>query len=341
MPPPAEDQAAPRLFDHHVHADGRNADDYELMALSGVDTVLVPCSASNELRPCGASHDARFERLLATETRRAAHFGVRAWVALSVHAADMADLPGALAGVDRLAARLADPRVLAVGELSIRRFTDDEVTLFHRQLALAAAHDLPVMVELPPSTGDFDRMVAVLRRAFAAGAVDPARVALMDVAPHMLPVAAALGVGGLGVAVSPVGDRLFQVRSKTDHRQLLALLADHGPDRLMLNSGAHFGSADPLALARTVLRLRLAGVAPPVLARIARQNAAAFFRLPPGAVPGAAPDPPGAARPRGPGPGPAPDPFRGPDQEQRRDTSDPDRHVSDPAPVHRTAGVRT
>ncbi|WP_338320484.1 deoxyribonuclease [Streptomyces lonarensis] len=305
MPPPAEDPgggAAPRLFDHHVHADGRNADDYELMALSGVDTVLIPCSASNELRPCGASHDARFERLLATETRRAAQFGVRAWIALSVHAADMAELPGALAGVERLEARLADPRVLAVGELSVRRHTDDEVTLLHRQLALAEAHDRPVMVELPPGPDDFERMVAVLRRAFAAGLVDPARVALMDVAPRMLPTAAALGVGGLGIAVSPAGDRLFQVRTKTDHRQLLDLLERHGPDRLMLNSGAHFGSSDPMALARTVLRLRLAGVAPPVVARLARGNAAAFFRLPAGPVPGAAPGPPAgadAARSRG------------------------------------------
>ncbi|NJP67811.1 deoxyribonuclease [Streptomyces spiramenti] len=325
----------PRIFDHHVHSDGRDADDYELMALSGVDTVLIPCSASNELRHCGASHDARFERLLATETRRAAHFGVRAWVALSVHAADMAGLPGALAGVERLAARLDDPRVLAVGELSIRRFTDDELTLFERQLALAAAREKPVLVELPPSLPDFHRMVAVLRRTFDAGVVDPARVALMDVAPRMLSTAAGLGVGGLGIAVSPAGDRMFQVRSKTDHRQLLDLLEAHGPDRLMLNSGAHFGSADPMGLARTVLRLRLAGVAPPVLARLARENAAAFFRLPADPAPG-----PPAGR--------AVDPGAAAHHEDHRERQDHDSTTgmtsttgTDPATGHRTAGVMT
>ncbi|WP_055490835.1 hypothetical protein [Streptomyces sp. TP-A0356] len=270
----------PRLFDHHIHADGRNADDYELMALSGVDTVLIPCSSSNEPRPCGASHDARFERLLTTETRRAAHYGVRAWIGLSVHAADMADLTSAMDGIDRLAARLDDPRVLALGELSIRRFTDDELTVFGKQLELATAADKPVMVELPPWMPEFHRMVEVLRRGFDDGLVDPARVALMDVAPEMLPVAAGLGCGGLGIAVSPASDRLFQVRRKADHHQILAVLEEFGPDRLMLNSGFHFGSADPLGLSKTVLRLRLSGVEPEVLDRIARKNAAAFFRIP-------------------------------------------------------------
>ncbi|MCN9244621.1 TatD family hydrolase [Streptomyces sp. RY43-2] len=295
--PPDEAIGCPpvRVFDHHIHADGRNADDYELMALSGVDTVLIPCSASNETRPCGASYEARFERLLTTETRRAAHYGVRVWLGLSVHAADMADLASAMDGVDRLAARLDDPRVLALGELSIRRFSEAELTVFAKQLELATALGKPVMVELPPGMPEFHRMMEVLRQAIDDGLVDPARVALMDVAPPMLPVAAGLGCGGLGIAVSPASDRLFQVRLKTDHHQLLSLLDEFGPDRLMLNSGFHFGSADPLGLAKTVLRLRLAGVDPGLLDRVARENAAEFFRLPTAPTAATAPTAPTAA----------------------------------------------
>lgn len=269
----------PRIFDHHIHADGRNADDYELMALSGIDTILIPCSTSNELRPSGASFQARFDRLVVTETERAAHYGVRAWVALSVHAADMVDLPSAMSGIEHLAARLADPRVLALGELSLRRFTPDEMTIFAEQLRLAGDVGKPVIIELPPRLPEFDRMVGVLRDVFDRGLTDPGMVALMDVAPDMMPAVAGLGCGALGLAVSPPSDRLFQVRDKLSHHQILTILEEYGPDRLMLNSGFHFGSADPLGLARTVLRLRLAGVDPDLLHGLSWGTAASFFGL--------------------------------------------------------------
>jgi len=282
FPPPPEEAIGcgnPRIFDHHIHSDGRSADDYELMALSGIDTVLIPCSTSNERRPTGASFDARFDRLLRTETERAARYGVRAWVALSVHAADVVDLPSALAGIEHLAERLDDPAVLAIGELSIRRFTDDELMIFERQLRLAAAAGKPAMVELPPELPEFHLMVEVLRDLFARDVIDPARVAAMDVHPPMVASLTELGCGGLGLPVSPASDLLFAVRKKLNHREVRSLVDDVGPDRLMLNSGFHFGSADPLGLARTVLRLRLDGMDPDTLRGLARDTATAFFGL--------------------------------------------------------------
>lgn len=288
-PETAIGQPPVRIFDHHIHADGRNADDYELMALSGIDTVLIPCSTSNETRASGASFEARFKRLAVTETRRAAHYGVSAWVALAVHAADIADLGSAMDGVERLAGWLDDPRVLAVGELSLRQFSQAELTVFGEQLRLAQRAGLPAVIELPPRMAGFDRMAAVLRDVLGRCEVDPARVALMDVLPGMLPYLAGLGFGGLGLAVSPAADRLFQVREKLDHQRILAVLEKYGPERLMLNSGFHFGSADPLGLSRTVLRLRLAGVDTATLRKIAWANAASFFRL--------EPDPAGRLRP--------------------------------------------
>ncbi|MGH3900184.1 MAG: hypothetical protein ACRDTA_18470 [Pseudonocardiaceae bacterium] len=274
MPPPL------RLFDHHIHSDGRNADDYELMAISGVTSVLVPCSASNERRPSGESWAARFDRLLDTEVARAARYGIDLYVALAVHAADIVDLSSALGGIAELTSRLGGDRVLAVGELSLRRFDDVEIEAFRRQLHIAVEFGLPVMVETPPPMPEFAAMVDVLRGLLDRGGLDPSQLCLLDLDRDKVRLVTDLQVGAYGLPVSPALDGLFCIRRKLTHLEVIAILEEHGPDRLMLNTGFHFGSADPLGLAKTVHRLRLAGVSESILQAIGHDNAAGFFRLP-------------------------------------------------------------
>ncbi|MFD0441574.1 hypothetical protein ACFQ10_01225 [Streptomyces indonesiensis] len=70
------------------------------------------------------------------------------------------------------------------------------------------------------------------------------------------------------------------MREKITHREVTEILDRWGPDRLMLNTGFHFGSADPLGLAKTVHRLRLGGVPEPTVRALAHGNAARFFDIP-------------------------------------------------------------
>lgn len=272
------------LFDHHIHSDLRNADDYELMAVSGVLTALAPCSSSHESRTTGQAFAARFDRLLDVETGRAAAYGVDLYVGLAVHAADMTDRESALAGVDELEKRLDHPRVKAIGEVSLRRLTREETDVLEAQLRLAARTATPVMVETPPPPEAFTAMLPVLARAVERSGVDPALVAVMDLDAHKLDLVRAPGplaeCGGYGLAVSPRQDALFAVREKITHREVTEILDRWGPDRLMLNTGFHFGSADPLGLAKTVHRLRLGGVPEPTVRALAHGNAARFFDIP-------------------------------------------------------------
>ncbi|MFJ3789641.1 deoxyribonuclease [Kitasatospora sp. NPDC090091] len=292
-PPPPPPPLAPRaldgtgltpLFDHHIHSDLRNADDYELMAVSGVLTALAPCSASLEARDTGSAFAARFERLAVAETSRAAAYGIDLHVALAVHAADMAGLSGALAGIEALEEYLDHPRVRALGELSLRSGGPDEVEVLERQLKLASARGVPVLVESPPALAPFREMLAPLAGAVERAGIDPASIALLDLDEQRIDLLAehpALrGLGGYGIAVAPRQDALFQVREKQSHREVLRLLERFGPERLMLNTGLHFGSADPLGLARTVHRLRLHGVPEQIVRALAHGNAAQFFAVP-------------------------------------------------------------
>jgi predicted metal-dependent TIM-barrel fold hydrolase len=272
------------LFDHHIHSDLRNADDYELMAVSGVTTALAPCSSTHERRSSGDAFAARFDRLTEIETGRAAAYGIDLYVGLAVHAADLTDLRSALAGVDELEKRLGHPRVKALGEVSLRHRTGDEIAVLERQLVLAAATGTPVMVETPPPIGEFTAMLPLLARAVEHSGIDPGLVAVMDLDEHKLGLLRGQGgldgLGGYGLPVSPRQDALFAVREKVSHRAVMRILDRHGPDRLMLNTGFHFGSADPLGLGKTVHRLRLGGVLEPTVRALVHGNAARLFDIP-------------------------------------------------------------
>jgi hypothetical protein len=272
------------LFDHHIHSDLRNADDYELMAVSGVTTALAPCSSTHERRSSGDAFAARFDRLTEVETGRAAAYGIDLYVGLAVHAADLTDLPSALAGVAELEKRLGHPRVKAIGEVSLRHRTDDELAVLERQLALAAVGRTPVMVETPPPLGDFTAMLTPLARAVERSGIAPGLIAVMDLDERKLGLLLEHGgfdgLGGYGMPVSPRHDALFAVREKVTHRDVMRVLERHGSDRLMLNTGFHFGSADPLGLGKTVHRLRLGGVPEQTVRALVHGNAAEFFDIP-------------------------------------------------------------
>lgn len=272
------------IYDSHIHMDTRNCTDYEMLALSGVRRILIPCSPTHERRFCGRAWAARFDKLLNFERGRAGHFGIEAALALSVNGADLGDHRGAIEGLEALAARLPAEGVVAIGELALRTFSAAEQDIFERQLRLAGARGLPVIIEAPIGREDYARMLALLRACTERGLVDPARVCMVDLDRGKLADAARLGVGAFGVAVSPLTEGPFTVREKLDPHAVLALLRECDPARLMLNSGLHCGYADPLCLPRTVLRLQLSGLEEQTLRAIAHDNASRFFGEPGGAA---------------------------------------------------------
>ena len=266
------------LFDPHIHMDTRSCQDYELMALAGIRRILVPCSPTQERRFCREAYGERFDKLTAFERSRAASFGITLQVALSVNAADMGNHRSACEGIEEVDRRLDRECVVAVGELALRNSTPEEVDVFERQLALSTARGLPAIVEAPIEPAAFERCVEVLEDCLSRGLARPERVCMVDLDPDKLRRARALKLGGYGLPVSPRIDGPFALRRKLDHREVLQVLEDSGPEGLMLNSGLHVGYADPLCFARTVLRLELQGLAAPVLRALAYDNADRFFR---------------------------------------------------------------
>jgi predicted metal-dependent TIM-barrel fold hydrolase len=245
-----------------------------------VERVLVPCSPTGERKASRQAWADRFDRLIEFEARRAQTFGIRLCAALAVCASDATDTQSAIEGVDEVASRLGGPTVAAIGEVSLRTFSDLELELFRLQLRLATSWDYPVIIEAPIEMPAFERMLVELEHVIAAGLATPRRICLIDVNREKIKAARPLNLGAYGVPVSPRVDGLFSIREKLDHREVLRILDEFGPDGLMLNSGLHVGFADPLCLPKTVLRLRIHGLDLDTLIALAKENASGFFQPP-------------------------------------------------------------
>lgn len=266
------------IFDHHVHMDVRSCSDYEAMALASVTKMLVPVSPTRERKFCVQSYAELFDRLTIFEPQRAAAFGIDLYVALSVNAGDLGDSQAAFAAIDEVEKRLSHDRVVAIGELALRAFTEVEIELFRRQLQLSARCDCPVIVEAPIGSVDFERLLRELERAFDDGVALPERVCLIDLNYDKLRNAKRLRLGAYGLPVSPKVDGLFCLREKIDSREVARVIDTFGCEGLMLNSGLHVGFADPLCLPKTLLRLRVDGLNEQTLAALASGHAERFFR---------------------------------------------------------------
>lgn len=266
------------IFDHHVHMDIRNCNDYEAMALAGVTKMLTPVSGTRERKFCVQSYCEHFDRLAKLEPARAAAFGVKLLIALSVNAGDVGDEKAALDALSEVESRLVFEHVVAVGELSLRTFSGFEIELFRRQLQLGARNECPVIIEAPIRSAEFERLLAVLRQALEDGLARPERVCMIDLNFDKLKAVRQLGLGAYGLPVSPKVDGLFCLREKLDFHEVLRVLDAFGKERLMLNSGLHVGFADPLALPKTILRLRVSGLDEQTLQSLASTNAEGFFQ---------------------------------------------------------------
>jgi predicted metal-dependent TIM-barrel fold hydrolase len=267
------------IIDCHVHMDVRNANDYELMAVSGVEKVVVPCSFTGEARPDAESYARYYDRLLGLEKMRAEAYGIELHVAVAVDPQDMTDDGAVNRAVDALAGYLEDPAVCALGEMELKTFSERELSAFVRQLRLADRLKAPVLLKAPrlDKRVNLPRMVEVLRKAIHDHDLDPSRILFMDLTLDTLGHAWDLNLGGYGIPVSPTLDSLFVIHEKATPQEALQIIEQYGADRLMFNTALHFGFGDPLALSRVLLYLKQKQVGEDTLGKVFYGNAKNFF----------------------------------------------------------------
>ncbi|MFF4873267.1 TatD family hydrolase [Streptomyces sp. NPDC000961] len=256
-----------RIFDPHVHMTSRTTDDYEAMYAAGVRALVEPSFWLGQPRTSPASFLDYFDALLGWEPYRAAQYGIAHHCALALNPKEAND-PRCAPVLDVLPRYLVKDSVVAVGEIGYDSMTPAEDTALAAQLQLAADHGLPALVHTPhrDKLAGLRRTVDVVRES----ALPPERVLLDHLNETTVREAAESGCW-LGFSVYP--------DTKMGEDRTVAVLKDHGTERVLVNSAADWGKSDPLKTRRVGEAMLAAGFDEDDVDRVLWRNPVAFYGL--------------------------------------------------------------
>ena len=258
------------IVEPHIHMLSRTTDDYTAMYRAGIRCVVEPSfwQGSNRRHP-GTFFD-YFALSLDFEHTRALRYGVDHYSCISVNPKEAEDLPLALDTLAGMEPYLDHPRCVAVGEIGFNRITPNEEEVFQRQLEMAKAHALPVLVHTPhdtPQTSKKDgvaRILAILREF----AYDPALVVVDHNTEETMPLTRKTDYWA-GLTVYPY--------SKLNPRRVVDILRRWGLERVTVNSSADWGVSDPCSLPKTAAFMAEQGFSEPQIQQIMFANPMAFY----------------------------------------------------------------
>lgn len=254
-----------RIFDPHIHMTSRTTDDYEAMRGAGVRAVVEPAFWLGQPRTNVGSFCDYFDALVGWEPFRAGQHGIRHHCALALNPKEAND-PRCVDVLDVLPRYLEKDGVVAVGEVGYDSMTPEEDKAFARQVELARAHALPLLVHTPhrDKVAGTRRTLDLLRES----GVDPGFV-LVD---HLneLTVDDVLDAGcWAGFSIYP--------ETKMDPRRMVRVLQEFGTARMLVNSAADWGRSDPLTTRRTGEAMLEAGFRHDDVDRVLWRNPIEFF----------------------------------------------------------------
>ncbi|MDD9932693.1 MAG: TatD family hydrolase [Myxococcales bacterium] len=255
-----------KMFDPHIHMTSRTTDDYAAMAEAGIVAVVEPAFWLGQPRTHVGSFEDYFLSLTGWERFRAAQFGIRHFCTMALNPKEANNPDVAQGVIDLLPRYLEKDSVVAVGEIGFDDMTPEEDTYFVQQMELARTFDLPVLIHTPhrdKKRGTEHTIKMVKELDF------PEHLVLIDHNnEETLPLVLETGCYA-GHSIYP--------HTKMDEVRMAMLVKKYGGERIIINSAADWGVADPLKVPKTVHAMRDLGVSEPEIEKIVWHNPIAFF----------------------------------------------------------------
>jgi predicted metal-dependent TIM-barrel fold hydrolase len=247
-----------RIIDPHVHMYSRTTDDYEMMAVCGIEAVVEPSFWLGSDRKHAGSFFDYFDHISQWEpVNRAAKRGIRHFCTIGLNPKEADNLPLAREVLAALRPYFERPTVVGMGEVGLNNLTANEETVLAEQFQLARELGLPVLVHTPHN----NKLAGTLRiLALAKEArLDPARVDMDHNTEETIRSVLDAGYWA-GITMYP--------RTKCTPQRARDMVERFGAERILLNSSADWEWSDPLAVpkcARLMLqtgfsRAQVAGV---------------------------------------------------------------------------------
>ncbi len=255
-----------RIFEPHAHMISRVTDDYERMALAGIEVIVEPSFWLGEPRKRLGTFLDYFDHIMNFERERAAKYGIRHYCLIALNPREANNKPLAAEVLKEIPSYLQNPGVLAVGEVGFDMITDAEEDAIRAQLDLARRHDLPVMVHTPhrDKLRGTQRTIKVLEEM----KFDPTKVLLDHNTEETIELSHDFGAW-CGHTVYPL--------TKLSPERAANIFERYGTERMMVNSSCDWGPSDPLSVPKTVAELKRRGWKTGDIRKIVWDNPIAFF----------------------------------------------------------------
>ncbi|HII84914.1 MAG TPA: hypothetical protein HA271_08845 [Methanobacterium subterraneum] len=253
------------MIDAHIHADCRPYEDFETMAIAGIESALTLAHDPMRMTTPAVVLD-HFHRILENDFKRAGSNGITLKAALGLH-------PRSICQDYKMVLRklpwfLDQEEVIAIGEIGLETASNLEREVFRTQLQMADEMDMKVAVHTPRRN---KREITIKTLSIIAGNIDPALVVVDHVDSSIIDLMADFE-GMLGITVQP------EKMTPNEAVELLEMtFHDYGPERFMLDSDMSSSPSDPLSVPKTVHELKLAGWDYKKIEMLSKDNAANFY----------------------------------------------------------------
>jgi len=255
-----------RIFDPHIHMYARTTDDYEAMALAGIEAVIDPSFWLGSARHYAGTFYDYFEHLLGYENERAAMYNISHHCTLSVNPREANDLALANEVLERLPEYLSRPRCVAIGEIGFDRQTEAEEEIFRKQARLGRDRDLLLLVHTPHQ---YKRLgVERTLKILAEEGVEQRRVLIDHNTEETMPLFAGTEYW-VGLTVYPV--------TKLSPERAVNIARQYGLERLIVNSSADWGPSDVLSVPKVAHLMLKTGFSRVEVERLVWENPIRFY----------------------------------------------------------------
>ncbi len=251
------------MIDAHIHADTRPYEDFEKMAVAGIDKAVSCAHDPMRMSTSDVVLD-HINRIMENDTKRAADNGLKLYSAIGVHPRSIS--PDYEVVLDKLPEMLEYKNVVAIGEIGLETGSELEVEVFKKQLKLAQDLNMKVIVHTPRTN---KKEVTEITASLIEDNIETKLVQLDHVDRSIIDRVFDLD-GILGITVQP---------QKMTPDEAVNMMEEYGFDKFVLDSDMSSSPSDPLSVPKTVHRLKLAGVEAVNIKKVSYSNVSDFFSI--------------------------------------------------------------
>ena len=254
------------IIEPHIHMYSRTTDDYERMYDAGIRACVEPSFWLGTDRQYAGTFFDYYNLILEFETIRARRFGIDHYCAISLNPKETENTALANEVIDGLGKFLDHPRCVALGEIGFNNITPNEESAFVKQLNIATARDMPVIVHLPHN----DKLRGTIRSAeiVKAEGVDVKKTIIDHNTEETIKQALDTGCFA-GMTVYPI--------SKLTPERVSKMIHEYGSERIIVDGSADWGVSDPLSLVKVVNYMMKDGHTEETIKNIVFNNAMKFY----------------------------------------------------------------